>query len=350
MFSPEQPGSDRRAPMTLLHLVGSSGDGGAETYFLSLVEALRREGISQSAALRAHAARERALAMMGVPTTVLPFARFDFSTRAAIAAYAERAGARVLLAWMSRAASKMPHGPWKRVGRLGGYYNLRFFRNCDLLVANTTGIRDYILAKGWAPERVVHIGNFAEADHHSALPRSACDTPPDVPLLLSMGRLHWEKAHDVTLQALTQIPGAWLWLAGSGPLEAKLKRAAKALGVLDRVRFLGWREDAGALYRAADLCVFPSRREPLGNVIIQAWTYGLPVIAARAIGPSGLIHDGQDGLLVPTDDSDALAAAIRRLLRDDALRNRLREVGLRRSATEFSKASVVRQWRTLLEL
>lgn len=334
----------------LLHLIGSAGDGGAETYFLSLVDALRREGVRQAVVLRPHAGREHALAEMGIPTTVLPFGRFDLSTRPRIAAHAERVGAKVLLAWMSRAASRMPRGPWLRVGRLGGYYDLRFFRGCDLLVANTTDIRDYILRRGWAPDRVILIGNFAEADEHAALPRSACDTPEDVPLLLSMGRLHREKGHDVTLRALMQLPEAWLWLAGSGPEEAALRHLARSLGIADRVRFLGWRRDAGALYRAADICVFPSRKEPLGNVVIQSWVYGLPVVASRAIGPANLIREGQDGLLVPINDSDALAAGIRRLLGDAALRDRMRQAGRLRAAAEYERSAVVQRWRAVLGL
>jgi glycosyltransferase involved in cell wall biosynthesis len=330
--------------------MGSSGDGGAETYFLSLVEALRREGVPQAVALRPHTARERALAELGIPTKVLPFTRFDLTTRPRVAAYARRMAAKTLLAWMSRAASRMPGGPWKRVGRLGGYYDLRFFSGCDLLVANTTDIRDYILRRNWAPDRVVHIVNFAEADGHHALPRSACGTPEDVPLLLSMGRLHREKGHDVTLNALTHLPNAWLWLAGSGPEEGALKLLARSLGVADRVRFLGWREDAGALYRAADLCVFPSREEPLGNVVIQAWVYGLPVIASRAVGPANLIRAGEDGLLVPVEDSHALAAGIRRLLDDAALRGRIREAGLLRAAAECDRTAIVQRWRSVLGL
>jgi glycosyltransferase involved in cell wall biosynthesis len=334
----------------LLHLMGSAGDGGAETYFLSLVDALRREGVRQAVALRPHAGREHTLAEMGIPARVLPFTRFDLTTRPRIAAYAEHIGAKVLLAWMSRAASRMPRGPWLRVGRLGGYYDLRFFRGCDLLVANTIDIQDYILQRDWAPDRVTHVANFAEADHHPALPRSACDTPEHVPLLLSMGRLHREKGHDVTLRALAQLPDAWLWLAGTGPEEGALKQIARSLGVVDRVRFLGWREDVGALYRAADLCVFPSREEPFGNVVIQCWVYGLPVVASRAIGPANLIRDGQDGLLVPIEDSDALAAGIRQLLEDAALRERMREAGLLRAAAECDRSAVVRRWRAVLGL
>jgi glycosyltransferase involved in cell wall biosynthesis len=336
--------------MTLLHVIGSAGDGGAETYFLSLVEAFRREGIPQAVALRAHPARQAALARIGVPAATFPFSRFGPTTRPAVADYARRVGARVVLAWMSRAASLMPAGPWRRIGRLGGYYDIRFFRRCDLLVANTPDIRDYVLRHGWAADRIVHIRNFAEPDDHPALPRAALGTPADAPLLLGMGRLHREKGHDVTLRALARLPGAWLWLAGSGPEEAALRRLAARLGVAERVRFLGWRDDAGALYRAADVCVFPSRTEPLGNVVIQAWAYRLPVVAARAIGPSYLITDGEQGLLVPIEDSAALAASVGHLLRDTALQAKLRENGFRRWAAEFSVRGVIKQWRPLLGL
>jgi glycosyltransferase involved in cell wall biosynthesis len=163
-----------------------------------------------------------------------------------------------------------------------------------------------------------------------------------------MGRLHQAKAHDVSLKALAALPDAWLWIAGAGPLEAELKALARALGVEGRVRFLGWRDDPQALYRAADLCLFPSRREPLGNVVIQAWCYGLPVIAAAAEGPARLIADGVDGRLVPVDDPQALAAAARDLIDAPGRRSAMAEAGRARAARDFSRASVVEQWRALL--
>src|SRR5690606_30279405 len=124
----------------------------------------------------------------------------------------------------------------------------------------------------------------------------------------------------VSLRALALLPEAYLWIAGNGPEEDKLKALAEDLGVAPRVRFLGWRTDAPSLYRSADLCVFPSRFEPLGNVVIQAWAHGLPVIAANAAGPASLIRDGEDGALIPIDNAEALAEKVRALLADPALR------------------------------
>ena len=192
------------------------------------------------------------------------------------------------------------------------------------------------------------IPNYAAAPAEAApVPRASLSTPEDAPLLLAMGRLHEAKAHDIALQALTRLPEAFLWIAGSGPEEARLKAMVTALGLDGRVRFLGWRTDASALYRTADVCVFPSRYEPLGNVVIQAWAHGLPVVAAESQGPKALIEDGKDGLLVPVDDPEALAGGVRRLLTETGLGEQLARRGARRVELEFSEAAVVGQWKAL---
>jgi glycosyltransferase involved in cell wall biosynthesis len=335
--------------MSVLHLLGTSGDGGAETYFLDLVGALGRADVVQAAAMRKHPGREAALKAAGVPAKVLPFGGpLDILTRPAAAGYARLNGAQLALAWMNRAARHTPKGPWARIGRLGGYYNLKYYAGYDELVANTEDIAEWIVGQGWPAGRVRCIPNFAAAPAEAQpLDRSSLATPNDAPLLLAMGRLHEAKAHDITLQALANLPDAWLWIAGVGPEEARLKAMAAALGLEGRVRFLGWRTDASALYRTADVCVFPSRYEPLGNVVIQAWAHGLPVVAAESQGPKALIEPGRDGLLTPIDDVEALAEGVRRLLGDPALRERLAKRGAERVALEFSETAVVAQWKML---
>ncbi|MDB5461347.1 MAG: glycosyltransferase, partial [Caulobacteraceae bacterium] len=242
-----------------------------------------------------------------------------------------------------------PRGPWGRIGRLGGYYGLKYYRGFDHLVANTRDIEAWIVRQGWPAAKVRYIPNFAAPTAAVAADRAALDTPADAPLLLGLGRLHVNKAHDVSLRALARLPEAYLWIAGSGPLEDELKVLAGQLGVSRRVRFLGWREDASSLYRAADLCLFPSRFEPLGNVVIQAWAHDLPVVAAASQGPKDLIRTEEDGLLVAIDDDAALAAAAARLIADRALGRRLAEAGAARLAAEFSTRRITAQWRELLQ-
>jgi glycosyltransferase involved in cell wall biosynthesis len=335
--------------MSILHLLGAAGEGGAETYFLDLVRALSEAGIAEACAIRPNAGREAALAEAGIDYRTFGFGGpLDLATRPRVAAYAKTQDARALVAWMSRAARHAPKGPWPRIGRLGGYYDLKYYAGFDMLVGNTADIADWIARQGWPAEKVRYIPNFAAPAADAApVDRASLDTPEGVPLLLAMGRLHEAKAHDTSLQALALIPDAWLWIAGDGPLEAELKGLAHELKVADRVRFLGWRSDASALYRTTDICLFPSRYEPLGNVIIQAWAHGLPVVAAASQGPSVLVRDGEDGLLVPVDHPAALARAALRLIADAKLRETLAGNGLARVEAEFSRAAVVEQWRAL---
>lgn len=334
--------------MKLVHTLGASGDGGAETYFTDLVGAFARAGFRQAAIIRPHAGREAALKALGVETKLELFSKpFDFGTAPAIEKLTRAFGAKVVLAWMNRAASRTPPGPYARIGRLGGYYKLKNYRDFNALVGNTQDIADWIVREGWAKAHAHYIPNFAAEGEGASIPRAHFATPEGAPLLLGMGRLHESKAHDISLRALALLPDAYLWIAGDGPEEAKLKALAEELGVTARVRFLGWRTDAPSLYRSADVCVFPSRFEPLGNVVIQAWAHGLPVIAANAAGPASLIRDGADGALIPIDNAEALADKVRALLADPALRQSFAAAGRARVAADFSEAAVVAQWRDL---
>jgi glycosyltransferase involved in cell wall biosynthesis len=336
--------------VTVLQLLGSRADGGAEAYFTHLVTALHADGGDQAAVIRPHPRREAALEAAGVPVRTAPFGGpFDLATRPALARAVRELDARIGVQWMNRAGRFIPSALPKRIGRLGGYYDLKYYKGCDRLVANTEDIRAWLISQGWPAERAVYIPNFAEAGTRPALARHTLDTPDGAPLLLGLGRLHPNKAHDVTLKALARLPDAWLWIAGSGPLDAELKAQAKGLGVADRVRWLGWRHDPDALYRAADAVVFPSRVEPLGNVVIQAWAHGVPIIAASSVGPAALIAHEETGLLHAVDDDAGLAAAVIRLLASDGLAQRLVEAGRARLEKDFSKTSVVARWRGLFD-
>lgn len=336
--------------MSLLHTMGSAQNGGAETYFVDLVSAFARAGLSQAAVIRAHPGRHAALAAANIPTRVAPFSRpLDVSTKAQVAQIAADTNAKIILAWMNRAASLTPVGAWKRIGRLGGYYKLKNYRGFDALVANTQDIADWIVGQGWPKERAHFIPNFANAGEGERIDRASLATPEGAPLLLGMGRLHDSKAHDISLRALALLPEAFLWIAGDGPEEAALKQLANDLGVAGRVRFLGWRDDAASLYRTADVCVFPSRFEPFGNVVVQAWAHGIPVVAAKSAGPSAIMTDGHDGFLVPIDDAAALADRVTALLGDPLRRTALIAAGLRRVEQRYSEAAVVGQWRALFD-
>jgi glycosyltransferase involved in cell wall biosynthesis len=139
------------------------------------------------------------------------------------------------------------------------------------------------------------------------------------------GRLMAAKALEVGLEALVRVPEVALVVVGDGPERARLERLAAELGVGDRVRFLGARSRGDVLktLRAVDAAVLPSRWENFPHLVVEALAVGTPVIASAVGGVPELVHDGENGLLVPAGDAGALAAAIRRVVTDEALRSRL---------------------------
>jgi len=334
----------------VLQVIAGAAVGGAEEFFMRLVPALARANIEQKVALRRHAGRERILRACGIATVPARFGGvFDFKTGRVVRKAIREFDPDVILAWMSRGARFVPHGRHVLVARLGGYYDLKYYRHCDHLIGNTEAIRDYLISGGWPKERAWYIPNFVNARPTEPVDRASLHTPTDATLLLALGRLHENKAYDVLINALPNIPQAYLWIAGEGPRDIPLRAAAKANGVAERVRFLSWRDDAPALIAAADILICPSRHEPLGNVIIEAWAHKTPVVAARSDGPRNLIHDGETGLLVPIDDADALAKAVNQLIEAPEYASKLASAGLDAYQTSFTEDIVVRKYQALFE-
>ena len=338
----------------VLQAIAGAKHGGAEGFFERLVQALGRAGVEQRVVIRRDARRAELLRAAGIEPVQLEFGGWlDFATRPALKREIAAFKPQIVMTWMSRASSFCPRPsqavPFVQVGRLGGYYKLKYFNRCKHLIGNTPDIVDYIKRQDWLPEYAHYLPNFVDAMQGEPVPRALLDTPAGIPLLLGLGRLHRNKGFDVLLRALKEIPGAYLWLAGAGDEETALKRLARDLDVASRVRFLGWREDVAALLAACDVFVCPSRHEPLGNVVIEAWSAGRPVVAARAAGPEALIRDGETGLLAPVNDAVALARAVKRLLAEPALRARLAERGREAYASQFTEAAVVAQYRAFFE-
>jgi glycosyltransferase involved in cell wall biosynthesis len=341
-------------PLRVMQVMAGAREGGAETFFVSLVLALHRAGLDQLVVIRRNLARSMALRQGGVEPVELPFGRwFDFHTVPVLRRQARIYQPHVVMTWMNRASGMFPRGDFLRLARLGGYYDLKHYRSCDHLIANTQDIVEFLVARGWPRARTHYLPNFAAigpvGGAAKPVPRERLDTPADAPLLLALGRLHRAKALDVLLQALTLETRPYLWIAGDGPLRAKLQALAEELGVAARVRFLGWRDDRDGLFGAADICVFPSRYEPYGNVIMEAWGQRTPLIAAASTGPLTYVRDGEDGLLTPVDHAAALAAAIGRVIDEPALAARLVEGGWRRYQDEFTEAASVARYLHLFQ-
>ncbi len=337
--------------MRMAHLLGAKGDGGAEGFFERLTIALHQAGEVVLPVVRPHAERVAKLQAAGLDPVELPFGGYlDFRTGPRLGALLRDWRPEVVVAWQNRAnrfAAMAKRGAgWTLVGRMGGYYDLKYYRACDHVVGNTPDLHRHILAHGVAPERAHYLPNFA-ADLLGMAP-AALPAPPGAPKLLAFGRLHANKGFDTLLRALALLPGAHLSLAGEGPEQAALAALARQLGIADRVAFLGWRSDIGALLAGCDIFICPSRHEPLGNVVLEAWSAARPVVATDSQGPADLIRDGETGLLVAKDAPQPLAAAIAGLLADPARAAALAEAGRAEFLRDHAEATVLRRWRDFL--
>lgn len=329
--------------MRVAHIMAGARHGGAEGFYERLCLALHGAGTQVLPIIRRDAERAARLRAGGLAPLELGFGGpLDLLTgprlRLALRGFAPQ----VVVAWMNRAARFAPRGPWTLVGRLGGYYDLKYYRRCDHLVGNTRGIVRWLATQGWPAARAHHVPNFVD-DLAGATP-ATLPAPPGARRLLAMGRLHANKGFDIALRALAQIPTAHLSIAGEGPQRAALEALAAELGVTGRVAFLGWRRDTAALLAACEVFVCSSRHEPLGNIVLEAWSAGRPVVAAAAQGPAELITQGTDGVLVPPEDADALATAIARLLDDAPRAAGLAAAGRAAYARDFAAQAVLARW------
>jgi glycosyltransferase involved in cell wall biosynthesis len=215
----------------------------------------------------------------------------------------------------------------------------------DLLVGVSEGVRRTYERVGVPPERFVTVPNgVAPLDRRPgrADARRALGVPPDVPLVLTIGRLTHMKDQATLLAAapalLARHPGARVVLVGDGPLRGDLVRAAAGLGVAGSVCLPGSRPDARRLMAAADVFVLTSRHEGMPLVALEAMEAGLPVVGTRVIGTEEVVDDGVTGVLVPPGDAVALAGALADLLDSPGRRRRMGRAGRRRYLARFTRA------------
>ena len=162
--------------------------------------------------------------------------------------------------------------------------------------------------------------------------------PEGAPLVLCVTRFRPEKGNDVLIRAVpalrARVPDAVVAFAGEGSEIDACRGMATELGVVEALRFLGFRHDVARLVSAADVVSVPSRREGSPFFVLEALALGAPMVASRVGGLAAILEDGASARLVPSEDSEALAAALAELIEDPALRARL-SAGARARAADY---------------
>ena len=337
--------------MKILH-IHFGKDGGAERFFVNLVEALGERGIEQRALIRPdrswRAAIERRATVYEGVFRRISLSRFVLAWR--MRRILKEFKPDVIMTWQLRASRFMPNVKTAlRISRLGDYpEHLGYYRNSEVLVCITPDMADSVKRLGWT-RRVEVIPNFSNATPIPPISRSALDTPEKAFVVVAMGRFVKRKGFAHLIQSVKNIEGAYLWLLGDGPEREELVKLVEELGLQERVKLPGWKTDAYAYLAAADVFAITSLHEPLGNVCFEGWGAGKPTVAFRAEGPSFVMTNEVDALMVDCADEVGLTNALTRLRDDPELREKLVEGGHATTRARFSKEAITASYMKLFE-
>lgn len=229
----------------------------------------------------------------------------------------------------------------------------RAYRRADAVLANSTDMALGLTADlGLDPDKVRMINNPIDLAAIETAAAAPLPGAPTRPYILTAGRLEYQKAHEVLLQAYARS-GIWqshaLVILGKGSKLAELHRLAGQLGIGEHVRFIGFVANPYAWMAGADLFVLPSRWEGFPTVAAEAMACGTPVLLSDCnFGPRDIVVPGESGELVAPEDPDALALAMARLIGDPAARACLAEGGLRRVG-RFASQDMIERYARLFE-
>jgi glycosyltransferase involved in cell wall biosynthesis len=206
----------------------------------------------------------------------------------------------------------------------------RAFRRAGFVTACSDDLADRAIVLGADRSRLetvpygVDVDRFRPDAASRAERRRELSVGDHVPLLFAAGRLVRKKGFEYLIDALPDMPGAVLAIAGDGTLGDELRERARARGVAERIRFLGNQPQGrvGEYLGAADVVCVPSVRDDSGNVdglpnvVLEALACGTPLVTTAAGGIGAVVENGRTALVVPERDSAALAAAATRILAD----------------------------------
>ena len=358
---------------TILHLIETSGPGGAERVLVNIVENLDRARYRSVICLLKDGWLAAQLRQRGFETIMIPQRaghdpawvykciglirqkqidmlhthEFGMSTYGSLASWFTR------VPMIATVHGKAYYGErWRR--RMA--YRI-VARRAVQMVAVAEDIRRFLIDRvGATPAKVRTIYNGVGAKavcsaEEGARVRRELGIPEATPVIGTIANLYPVKGHTYLLKAAAEVakvvPQAVWLLAGRGHLLGQLQDEACRLGIAERVRFLGFRDDPAALLQALDLFVLPSLSEGLSVAVLEAMAAGKPVVATDVGGNREVIVDRRTGFLVPARDPSALAARTMTLLTDKRLADLYGMNGKARIRQEFSLERMVSAYEQL---
>lgn len=321
--------------MHIVNILFARGAGGIEQAFIDYCESLIRRGHRVTAVIYPGAAIEPTLRKLSLPIiTLRNFGEWDVLASWRLGRVLREIKPDVVIAHANRAygiARRIGRFPCPLVGIAQNYSTSRYTR-AQAMFATTNDLVQHLIAQGVPGECVFLIPNMVRCHE---LPHRGMRGEP--PVIGAMGRFVAKKGFDVYLEALGVLKDRGYKfkaiLGGSGAEEPQLRALANRLGLDGLLTFPGWVEDKRAFYSHIDIFCLPSLHEPFGIVLLEAFTFGAPVVSTDSEGPRDIITPNYDALIAKTGDVHSLADALAKLLDDEKLANDL-------AANAFAKAKM----------
>lgn len=354
----------------ILHLIETSGPGGAEKMLINLVESLVLGDYKSIIGLMKDGWLSRVLSDLGYEILILPHTRsIDFKFARNLISVIKRKKIDVLHAHefamnaygsMASAITGVPivttvHGKNYFGERLRRRLAYRFVSRHSKMVAVSNDIADYLMKTiGICAKNIVTIHNGVRLDGFrkdgSARNRirETLGLSDDQPLLGTVGNLYPVKGHIYLIKATAivkkTVPDVKTVIAGRGELLDRLKVEVSRIGLENNIEFLGFREDIPQLMQAMDIFILPSLSEGTPLSILEAMASQIPVVATDVGGLSEIVENGKTGFLVPSEDPESLAEKILLVLENRELAGKMALEARKKVEKEYDLNIMVKKY------
>ncbi|MBI1275199.1 glycosyltransferase [bacterium] len=310
-------------PFTIANLMFAKGKGGLEQAFVDHAEAELRQGAQVHAIADPECPHLQHLRELGVNVhTLRQHGPWDIGAARRLKQLLQQIRPDVIVGHGNRAIALTTSLPVRLLASMpcpvvgvAHNYRIKRFNRLDGAIAITRDLKKLLGQKGVKADRLHHAPNMVRLPELDSLSSRPWNKPP---VIGTMGRMVTKKGFHRFLEALsmlvTQGTPFHAHIGGEGPELEKLKAQAAALKLDKHITWLGWVENKEDFFQSIDIFCLPSLHEPFGIVLLEAMSYGLPVVSTSSEGPREILHHGKDGLVVGPDDARALMTALNDLL------------------------------------
>jgi glycosyltransferase involved in cell wall biosynthesis len=304
-----------KPPLRVVNAMFSRGFGGLEQALLDYGDALHRSGHDVHALIHPEAAVRKALDERGAVWHGLQqYGAWDLLAVMRLRALLRRLRPDICIAHGNRAMSLLRWTGAQPLIAVLPNYKMKCHGAAAVLYS-TDDLRRYARAQGVADSRLHHVPNMVRVP-----PSPPIRCPRQTPVIGAMGRFVAKKGFETLIRALGRLKSQGVCfqaiLAGDGPQRVTLERLAGDCGLRDTMWFPGWVHDKPAFFAGIDVFCLPSLHEPFGIVLLEAMAQALPIIATDSEGPSEILRDGKDAIIVPRGDTERLAEALTEMIAD----------------------------------